>query len=217
MIAVLAVSICARPAMAGKTSIGVKGGLNITNASGGPEEWNDTIEAIAGFTGGVFVNHMLNDKLSIQAELLYSQKGFNFALLDETDIFELDLTLNLDYFELPVLLKYAFSPEKKFRPVLFAGPSFAYCSASELTVTALGFSAGIDFSSLTHTTDFGMVLGGGFDYALSGGTLVFDTRFHYGFTHVILSGDFEINGDPQTIEEDDFTNYGLSFMLGYTF
>lgn len=46
---------------------------------------------------------------------------------------------------------------------------------------------------------------------------MFDGRFTYGFTNVIVSGDFEINGNTETIDEDDFKNYGLSFMLGYVF
>jgi hypothetical protein len=76
-------------------------------------------------------------------------------------------------------------------------------------------SAEIDFSDLTHVTDFGLVAGGGFDYALGKGVLVFDARFQIGFTNVILSGDFEIDGSTQTIDEDDFKNFGFAFMVGY--
>jgi opacity protein-like surface antigen len=205
------------PAFAGKTSIGIKAGINFSNAYGTPEGWDESIDWKSGITGGAFLNYAFNDNFSIQPELLYTQKGFGSALLDETDIIEVDLTVSLDYFELPVLAKYSFSPGKSFRPVLFAGPSFAYCSGSELSVSSWIFSADIDFSSMTHTTDFGLVLGGGFDYALSNGTLVLDARFTWGFTNVILSGDFEIDGSTETIDEDDFKNYGISFMLGYVF
>ena len=107
--------------------------------------------------------------------------------------------------------------EKKFRPNIYAGPSVAFTLSSELEASALLFSAGIDFSSLTHVTDFGIVAGGGFDYSLGEGTLICDARFHMGFTNVILSGDFEINGSRQTIDEDDFKNIGFSIMVGYGF
>jgi outer membrane protein W len=200
-------------AHAGRTTFGVKAGLHVSNASGTPEGWNESIKWKTGLTGGLFLNYALSERFSLQPELLFTQKGFGSTLIEDI----VDLTVSLDYFELPVLAKYKFSPEKKFRPAIFAGPSFAYCFGSELTISTWIFSGDIDFSSLTHTTDFGIIAGGGFDYAVSGGVLILDARFSYGFTHVILSGDFEINGDTQTIDEDDFKNYGFSFMLGYAF
>ena len=58
-------------------------------------------------------------------------------------------------------------------------------------------------------------MGAGFDYALGNGTLTFDFRYQIGFTNVIMTGDFEINGSTQTISGDDFKNYGFAFMVGY--
>ncbi len=217
IVIVLLAMIAGTPAYAGKTAFGVKAGLNVSDVSGTPEYWDEATEGKAGFTGGVFLNYALNDNFSLQPELLFTQKGFRSKLFDEIDLFEIDLTVSFNYFELPVLAKYAFSADKKFRPTLFAGPSFAYCSSSTLTFSSWILSGEIDFSSVTHTTDFGIVLGGGFDYVLERGTIVFDARFTYGFTNVIVSGDFEINGDTETINEDDFKNYGLSFMIGYAF
>jgi hypothetical protein len=204
-------------ASAGSTRFGAKVGISTSNAYDVAEGWEDAIDWKTGLTAGAFLNYAFNDNFSLQPELLYTQKGFGSALLDETDFFEADLTLSLDYFELPVLAKYAFSADRKFRPALFAGPSFAYCSSSTLKISSWIFSGDIDFSSLTHTTDFGLILGGGFDYVLEGGTLVFDVRLNYGLTNVIVSGDFEIDGSTETIEEDDFKNYSLSFTLGYIF
>jgi hypothetical protein len=213
IVMVLLVVIAGSPVYAGKTSFGIKAGLNMSNASNIPEGWEDSIEWKTGFTGGIFVNHALSDNFSLQPELLYTQKGFGGSLVE--DVVELELSLG--YFELPILAKYAFSPGNKFRPVLFAGPSFAYCSSSTLTISTWILSADVDFSSLTHVTDFGVVLGGGFDYEAGTGTLLVDARLTWDFTKVILSGDFEINGETETIEADDFTNYGLSFTLGYAF
>jgi len=205
--------IAGSPAYAGKASFGFRAGVNISNASNIPDYWEESIDSKTGITAGAFFNYALNENFSLQPELLYTQKGFGGSLVDDV----VELAVSLDYFELPILAKYAFSAGKKFRPVLFAGPSFAYCSSSTLTISTWILSADIDFSSLTHTTDFGMVLGTGFDYETSGGTIIFDMRFTYNFTKVILSGDFEINGDTETIEEDDFTNYGLSITVGLGF
>jgi opacity protein-like surface antigen len=215
-IVIVLISIfAAMPALAAKTSFGIKLGIHTSNAAGVPEGWEDELEWKTGLTAGIFVDFAINKNFSLRPELLYTQKGFGASLLDE--IIDLGLKVNLDYFELPLLARYAFSADKKFRPTLFAGPSFAYCSGSILSVSSWIFTGDIDISSITHTTDFGMVLGGGFDYVMDRGVLIVDARFTYGFTKVILSGDFEINGNVETIDEDDFNNYGLSFTLGYAF
>ncbi len=210
---ILLVVISASSARAGKTTFGIKAGLNLSNAAEVPDYWEDSLEWKTGLTAGAFLNYALNDNFSLQPELLFTQKGFGGSLIDEV----VELAVSLDYFELPILAKYTFSAGNTVRPALYAGPSFAYCSASELEITTWIFSTAVDFSSVTHTTDFGMVLGGGFDIGTSKGTVIIDARFTYNFTNVIVSGDFEINGETETIEEDDFKNYGLAFTFGYAF
>jgi hypothetical protein len=117
--------------------------------------------------------------------------------------------------ELPVLAKYTFLPGRKFRPCVFAGPSFIYSIASELELSAGIFSGSADVSSLTHTTDFGAILGAGFGCEAGDGTLTFEVRYQRGFTNVVTTGDFEINGSTRTIAVDDFKNYGFAFLVGY--
>jgi outer membrane protein W len=200
-------------ASARQITLGVKAGMILSNITQTPEEWKQDKLYKGGFTGGVYMNYAFNEYFSIQPELLYAQKGVKDKLYD--GIIEVNLTAHFDYFELPVLLKYTYPWKEDFRPFVYAGPSFSYTLSSDLEVSALIFSGEIDFSDLTHVTDFGLVAGGGFDYAIGKGVLVFDARFMLGFTNVILSGDFEINGSEQTIEEDDFNNYGFAFTLGY--
>jgi hypothetical protein len=215
VLSAIVLSASAPCAFAGETTFGIKAGLSFSSAAGGPDYWDDSIEWKTGMTAGAFLNHALSENFSLQPEFIYTQKGFGSALLE--DLLDIGLTFSIDYVEIPVLAKYTFSAGKNFRPALYAGPSFAYCLGSELSFSWGIFSGDIDFSSLTHTTDFLIVLGGGFDYAAGGGTLVVDARFTYGFTNVIMSGDFEINGSTETIMEDDFKNYGLSLTIGYAF
>jgi outer membrane protein W len=215
---VVVLLICiAGPAAAGKMSYGAKVGMTLFNITQTPAEWEQEQLFKAGFTGGVFMNYALNENFSIQPELLYTQKGVKGSLDLWEEIIVVDLKASFDYIELPLLAKYTFVPEKKFRPFVYGGPAFAYTLGSELTLSAFGFSADVDFSDLTHVTDFLFIAGAGFDYPLGRGALLFDVRFQYGFTNVILSGDFEVDGSTQTIDEDDFKNYGFAFMVGYGF
>ncbi len=212
---IVVVTLLGHAAVAGGFSYGAKVGMTLANITQTPEEWEQDKASKSGFTGGVFLNYAINNNFSLQPELLYTQKGVKDNLYD--GIIKVDLTAAFDYIEIPVLAKYSFTPQKRFRPCIFGGPCVAFTLSSELEATALIFSAGIDFSSLTHVTDFGIVAGGGFDYSLGKGMIICDARFYMGFTNVILSGDFEINGSTQTIDEDDFKNYGFSLMVGYGF
>ena len=216
LIAAIVITACiADVSTAGEISYGAKVGMTMANITQTPVEWEQDKSFKGGFTCGVFLNYAITDNFSLQPELLYTQKGVKDNLYD--GLFTVDLTASFDYIELPVLAKYTFMPQKKFRPNIFGGPSVAFTMSSELEVSALLFSAEIDFSDLTHITDFGIVAGGGFDYSIGKGMIVCDARFYIGFTNVILSGDFEIDGSTQTIDEDDFKNYGFSLMAGYGF
>jgi hypothetical protein len=209
MLVILAGNIAA----AGEITYGAKVGVIVSNITQTPKEWEQEKLYKAGFTGGAFLNYAFNEHFSLQPELLYTQKGVRDNLY--YGFISIDLTASFDYVELPVLAIYSFTEMRGFRPFLYGGPNVSFTISSELELSASVLSGAIDFSSLTHVTDFGLVAGGGFEYPFGKGNLVVDARFQRGFTNVILSGDFEIDGDTQTIDEDDFKNYGFAFMVGY--
>ena len=207
------VALSSGVARSGEIRYGAKVGVITANLTQTPAEWEQEQEYKAGFTGGLFLNYEFNEHFSLQPELLYTQKGVRDNLYD--GLISIDLTASFDYVELPVLAIYTFSKEGGFRPFLYGGPNVSFTISSELELSASILSTTVDFSDLTHVTDFGLVAGGGAEYPFGKGTLLFDARFQIGFTNVILSGDFEIDGSTQTIDEDDFKNYGFAFMLGY--
>jgi hypothetical protein len=215
VVASLLVALSGVDTAAGTVSFGAKAGFGFFNITETPEEWEDAKSFKTGFSGGAFLNYALSGAFSLQPELLYCSKGVMSNLYDGFVV--VDVTASFDYIELPVLAKYSFLERGKFRPCIYAGPSVAYAIASELEIEAGILGASVDFSSLTHVSDFGMIVGVGFDYDIGDGTVTFDARFQRGFTNVIMSGDFEINGSTQTISGDDFKNYGFTCMVGYLF
>jgi hypothetical protein len=215
MLVLLFVSSSISGGRAGEISLGAKAGIAVSSVTGLPKEWEDEKSSVVGFAGGAMLNYAFNDVFSLQPELLYVGKGVSGNLYD--GFVSVDVTVDLAYVELPVLAKYAFLPGKSFRPCVFAGPAFAYTLSSDFEISAGPLSASADISSLTHVTDFGLVLGAGFGLAAGGRELVFDARYERGFTNVIMSGDFLINGSTQTINVDDFKNDGFAFTVGYMF
>lgn len=196
-----------------RITFGAKAGMTAANITETPEEWEDDAEYKFGFTGGAFLNYAFNKSLSIQPELLYSMKGTEATLVEDY----LDLTVSFDYIELPVLLNYHFPLEGDFRPFIYGGPCIAYLLESEMKISTIILSADADLSSVSHTNDFAVVIGGGFRYSIGERVFTLDVRYQRGFTNVIVSGDFDINGDPQTIEADDIKNTNFAILAGYQF
>ena len=97
-----------------QAKFGIKGGLNYSNLSGDltTEEAN---QSKVGFLGGIVANFPLSSDnfISIQPELLYSQKGYQFRD-DEVNIggatYRFKGKRNFNYLDLPVLLKVNAGP-----------------------------------------------------------------------------------------------------------
>lgn len=198
---------------ASEITFGAKVGMTAANITETPKEWEDDAEYSFGFTGGAYLNYAFNRCLSIQPELLYSMKGTEAVLVEDY----LDMTVSFEYIEIPVLIRYSLPLEGDFRPFFFGGPCLAYLLESELRISTIILSADADFSSVSHTNDFALVLGGGLSYTIGERVFTLDARYQRGFTNVIVSGDFDINGDPRTIEADDIKNTNFTLMLGYRF
>jgi hypothetical protein len=214
-IVIVCAALSAVPAEGGPLSFGLKAGLDLSSITETPEAWSEAKSFKPGLTAGAVMIYAWDNGFGLQPELLYAQKGVSASLYE--GLVDVGLDLNLSYIEIPLLAVYTFPLEGKFKPYVQAGPSVAFTLSSELVAEVGILSGGVDFSSLTHVTDWGIVLGGGFGIETGSGTITFDARYTRGFTNVILSGDFEIDGSTQTIEGDDFKNHGMAFLIGYIF
>ena len=181
---------------------GLKAGMNIANLHG-----DDVIgpyyESKMGFCAGGFITFKVANIVAIQPEVLYTQKGTKQEeeFMGET----WKATFNLNYLEIPVLLKVIMPVQGMIKPHLFVGPYFAYNLTAKLKMEYNGSFDEIDFDEYVKNTDFGAVFGGGIDFGLPAGKIVFDARYSLGLTTIDEEG-FE-----------DVKNNVFSFMLGYAF
>jgi len=214
------------PASAQIFGIGVKGGLNFSTLSGdfvdvnGDFGTDDVFSTQTGFVVGVSFNTSLFPLLSLQPEILYSEKGAKFdVLFDDFDIpgvGDIDASIDLAYLEVPVLLK-AGLPIPGFSPFLYAGPSFAFNLSAEasydIDVTVNGMrvseSGSEDISDEIKSFDVGIVLGGGVEFGLPTLKLHAELRYTMGLSNV-----YDLNNDNDDL---DVNNRVLSLMVGVTF
>ena len=209
----LILSLCiaagAQEATQGVTGMGLKLGFGFANISTDYDELDEFLDSRTGFSGGAFLTYNLNRQLAVQPEVLYVSKGA------EKDLFIITPAWAMDYLEIPVLLKFAFTPDAKVRPNLFAGPAFALLLSSEVSASDYSFDVADGMKSM----DVGFVLGGGLDFK----RFTFDIRYTLGLVNVIDAdkinelteseeGDyFYLEGDPSV------KNTNISFMFGVRF
>jgi len=182
---------------------GLKAGMNIANIHGDNVE--DVWDSKIGICAGGFITCSLSDLFAIQPELLFTMKGSKAE--GEVEGEPAKLTMKLNYLEIPVLAKLLIPTPGTVRPSLFVGPSLAIKLTGKGKVEYAGESEEADIEDV-KSTDFGLVFGGGVDFALGQGKLTVDARYTLGLT---------TTREPEDGEEVDVKNGVISIMVGYSF
>lgn len=182
---VLLLTILTVPAAAQNPAprLGVLGGVNVAKLTG---DETDFLDSRTGFLAGAFGEFSLSPKVAIDLQALYSQKG---ATASEAGF---DLTLKLDYFQFPVLLKYQFGSEaSSVRPHLFLGPALAFRASCKVAASypdlddipagsfEVDCSEGDNVGSFKGS-DFSGIVGAG----LAIGNFRLGARYDAGFTNI---------------------------------
>ncbi|UCG30088.1 MAG: PorT family protein [candidate division WOR-3 bacterium] len=200
--ALLVVLLCTTLSLSSAQKItgGLKLGMNLASMHG--DDISDT-KFKTGFCGGGFFAFALGNVVVIQPEVLYSQKGVKWEdeFLDET----WKLTYKFNYIEVPIFVKMIMPLQGKVKPNLFLGPYFA------IAITDSRYELEIDGMTIeddlvgVKDTDFGLVFGGGIDFGLKKGKIVFDARYSLGLTTLDEEGEGELK------------NSVFTFLFGYSF
>jgi opacity protein-like surface antigen len=180
---------------------GVKGGLNLANFEG---DTGLDMKSKTGFHLGGFVAIKLSDKFTLQPEVLYSTQGAkadNFEQDVNGTIYTADVDFNLDYVNVPLMIKYYAA--EKFN--IEFGPQVGFLTAAKVKATVDGNSAEEDVKDQFESVDFGVNLGAGYDFTekLSAGL-----RYNLGLSNITKTEP----GDDSKVK-----NAVFSVSLGYKF
>jgi hypothetical protein len=159
--------------------IGPKAGLNIANIGGSDADKlvGESLDSKTGFSGGLFFMYQFNKLFAIQPEAYYSMKGATYKIGSG------DLTITLDYFEIPLLLKLIIPVEgSNVRPAIFAGPAIAFNTTAKVKGEADGQTEEMDIKDYTKSTDFSLVFGGGVGFMVGNNELGADVRYILGLS-----------------------------------
>jgi opacity protein-like surface antigen len=161
---------------------GAKAGANLSTIT----DDNDA-KLKFGFHVGGFAEFAINDRIAIQPELLYSNQGATSSLTRTIEGIEVngDQTINLNYINLPVLLKINLVEGLSAE----VGPQvgFLLSAKSKVEVSALGFSQTTSESikDQCKTLDISAVLGLSYTFVEK---FVVGARYGFGLTKLNKEG-----------------------------
>ncbi len=217
---------------------GVKAGLNSSTVA--TDKNGADLSAKTGLNLGGFVCFHLSESFAIQPELYYAEKGakakgeyFNTYYVgnypNQTSVIEsgtLDGSAKLTYLDLQALGSYQLDiGGSPFRPLFFAGPSFAIRltareeQSGEVTAHSIPSNSKYSYTrqinksrddkDIVKSADLGIVLGGGIRYRVEkAGSVSLDLRYNLGVTN--------FNKETSADAPKDF-NRVFSILIGYEF
>lgn len=154
---------------------GLKGGLNFASLSSDMEADYRSKTGMV-FGGYLKINLVI---LALQAELLYSPKGAT------VDVDGSESEVKVNYFELPLLLKYKGSIAPLVSYNLHAGPAFAFKISEEMSPKT--------DNDIFKSSDVGIVFGVGLNISALISEVNIDARYTMGINNVYDGeGDTEI-------------------------
>lgn len=185
----IATALAVAPAASAQTAVGFRGGVRNAALS-----TTQSATALNEMVLGAYLGFGLSDRLALQAEVVYGTRGGAGLGLatDSLDDTATPVRLDMDYIEVPLLLRTGF-PGERFLASFFVGPYVGFLLSCEVTPDG-GSATTCDDDAATQRfaprhTDFGMAAGVGLDVAIGESTLFIDVRYTLGLLAVQAGSD----------------------------
>ena len=180
-------------------SFGIKGGTNIAEFSFKDNCTNINQESINGFTLGAVLEIGLGGNIFLQPEAVFIQKGSEIQVLTEANKF------NVNYLDIPILLKMKIINSNVFNINLLAGPSFGLALNGEETMGGQTIDVNFGGENGLKRFDLGINAGGGVAVNLGSIGVFGDVRYLFGVSNISEDTNREIK------------NKGLNLSVGLMF
>jgi outer membrane protein W len=200
--------------------IGVRAGANI--ASQARDIDTTTLSSKVGFIGGLDAQYWFNTNLGLNLQLLYAQKGVSEGEVSiPNPVTHTQATvsrdMSLNYLEIPLLLRYNLS-DGKYRPYVFAGPSFGLFMSGKQTTTSTGenvasnLNGESDIPSANMGSDLSLNFGAGISYKMTyGPAFTLDAGYAMGMSKITKAG---VDDAANIRSKDIRIMLGINFQMG---
>jgi hypothetical protein len=174
----------ANTAMAQQVSIGAFGGINSATVDFSEEQEFDLGQNVGLNVGGALTLGF-GDRFAVVLEGMYTQKGVGLSAVG------VDGALNISYAEFPVLAKLILPVGGSASTTLhlIAGPTVAFELSCRLKGEQGGQALDLDcddpeVGATTHSTDYGLLFGGGIGIAAGPGQVTLDVAYDLGLRNL---------------------------------
>jgi hypothetical protein len=193
---------------------GVVAGMNISQMDGDYFTGFDKAGLYAGLRG----NARFSSRLSLNIDLLFSQKGSKIphgTYVTDNEI--RDRTIGLNYVEVPIMLKINLKPVVN-SPFLEFGGSFSQLISTRIKEKEPGTFRGTAFKEIAQdfrSFDYNVIAGLGFN---AGEHLQFALRYSFGVNKFYINEAFvpRVAFSPLPKEVEFLRNYYISLLAAYT-
>jgi hypothetical protein len=179
---------------------GITGGMNVSNFRFKPASIYN-YNSKAGIMIGVVGDYSLSSCITLESNLLLSQKGYNYKI-ENTSI-----DVNLYYVELPVMIKYNYLRSESIGLDLSAGFYGALKVAENFSSDTYKINQGKIFS----VPDFGLVIGTG--VSLNENSIKLNLQYRVGLANIYNTSLFP----DRNYEKDIVNNRNFTISLAYYF
>jgi hypothetical protein len=174
-------------------SIGLTGGFNVGYLTGEDADLGDgETGARLGFNAGLYGEFALHPIITLQPEVLFTQKG---ETIDFEGLVDASVDIELSYVEIPVLANVYWPVESATRPYVYAGPFVGFnldANTDNLLDLGIGnFTSETDLEKDANTVESGVVVGAGLARIMENNSLSFDIRWTQGLTKVFDNDSFD--------------------------
>ena len=211
--------LCNISVATGQSAIGGKLGFTLSTLKGdiGRFASDESKRINFGWQFGAIFEIEMDNRLSFQPELIFIQKGIDskFSTIRSEGQVDSESFTNINFIEIPILLKVKYGNKDRINFFFTAGPSIGYIINSKLTrirtVEELTTKTSFDFIRINTDQfkrfDTSISLGAGVNYPIGPGKFFAEARYLFGITNLIKVGRL---GGP-----DNLRNRGIGLSTGY--
>lgn len=184
-----------------QTTLGIKNGIAASTFSDKGNLYNDNNVTLS-YTAGLFANIQLNKSLALQPEINYVRKGRSNETFELNSDQKIDFLLH--YLQIPVLFQYKNDQLLNKSGSVFylnAGPYAAFVLNTQTRLSDSENNSSFVLTNKSQNTDWGAVLGIGFQTPIRKKDIRFDLRYDLGLS--------EIEGQPE-----EYRTKALSLTIG---
>lgn len=198
---------------------GLKGGYSMATHYGiTPKDIAYTVDSDYrnGFAGGIFAYFPITESFGVQQEFLYVMKGSiqDITMNNPPVNINTNTEYDLNYLELPIVLRYAFARLGDFKIYGCSGFALSVLLDGEYQLNGVVEMGGVETTFTesndmegVDTFDYGFLYGAGLDFNLFNKNCFFEYRFNIGWNTLMLP-------TSEGEEPAPLRNQGYIFTLG---